>query len=232
MTENPKDIPMEAFDIVDMSKRKRDFDGNIAGLYNEMIGFNLCDPTVYLGRLYGFDLIYDGIILSLGSLEMDEKAAKTLRDDVLGENFQGDAFGNPLGTPGQLLVQLGTTVVGMWSVPVSFINWPNHFQHSPDVVFECLDELGKHLQEYRRKVSGLDKMRMYDSSFRDLDGFRTSEDAKRLEIPFANKLDVFFEPSEGEEGTPLPDSRVSDQQVAKRLSPFSKFLNNLNRKTS
>lgn len=197
MQENPRYIPIEVFDIADMSEEQRDFAGKITDLYNDMIQFDPNRGVAYLGKLHGFGLIYDGIILSVGHPEMDEKSAKALRDEVLGENFEGDALGNPLGTPAQILVRQETEEIWeMWVVPVDFINWQDHFVNSPNAVFDSLDELDKRLRAYRNKTSGFDQMGINEN------------------IP------------------PLPDNKVSDQQVVKHLNPFNKFLNKLRRKTN
>lgn len=155
MQENPRYTPIEAFDIADMSEEQRDFAGGITDLYDAMIQYDPNRGVAYLGKLHGFGLIYDGLILSVGHPEMDERSAKALRDEVLGENFQGYAFGNPLGTPEQILVRQGPAIEEMWSVPVDFINWPYHFVNSPNAVFDSLDELSKRLDAYRRKTSGI-----------------------------------------------------------------------------
>lgn len=231
MTEIPKAFPIEAYDIADLSQERREFAGNTTALYNAMVLYDLNGGVEYLGKLHGFDTFYDGIILSVGHPEMEEKDAKALRDVVLGENIQGYEFGNPLGTPVQRLVKQGTVIEEMWSVPVEFINRLDHFMNSPDEVFDSLDELAKRLHAYKTKVSGFDQMGVNESTRRNLRGLRALDsDTRRLEIHRPNIPDIVLE--DGEEDIPLPDNKVSDQQVTKRPNPFSRFLNKLGRKTS
>lgn len=196
MKENPRNIPIKDYDVADMSQRLRDFVGNITGLYNAMLQFDPNGGVIYLGTLHGFNTFYDGAILSVGFLEIDEKAARALRDNVLGENFEGDAFGNPLGTPKRMLVRQRAIIEEMWSVPADFIYWPDHFVNSPDAVFESLDELAKRLHAYRRKAGGFDQMETNENTFGDLQEFKVPEvDARRLRLRYRTsrkgvKIDV------------------------------------------
>ena len=150
-----------------------------------MVQYDPNGGVAYLGTLHGFDTFYDGIILSIGHPEMDEESAKALRDFILGENFQADAFGNPLGTPDQILVRQRAEIEEMWSVPVKLIYWPYHFMNSPDEVFDSLGKLAERLHAYRTKVSGFDQMGANVSKYRNVQGFRALEsDTERLTLAF------------------------------------------------
>lgn len=240
MKENPKDIPIEAYDIVDMSQSGREFAGNTTDLYNAMVEYDSNGGAEYLGKLHGFNAVYDGIILSVGHLVMDEMSVESLRYAIFDEDFPDDGDGNRLGKPEQILVRLGTEVEEMWSVPVEFVNWPDHFMNSPDVVFDSLDKLAERLHAYRTKASGFDQMGIIGNKHRDLQGLRALEGGterlilqrgKTVEIHESGSFDL---PSRHRkvDTSPLGDNKISDQQASKRLNPFSKFLGRWARKTS
>lgn len=206
MKENP--VSILGIDVVDMPRTRKDFSGNITDLYNAMIQFNPNGASVSLGKLHEFELTYDGVILSVGSLEMDENSAKALRDYVLGENVTGDVFGNPLGTPQQIVITDEASLDKMWSVPIEFINWPNHFGNTPSVVLDSLEQLAKHLHAYRKKMAGFE-----DS---EDDGFRTEKgNTERIRMHFSfgdtpkEDMNSFTEEDgEGEEDISLPDKTL------------------------
>lgn len=234
MQENPRYIPIEFFDAVDMSEKQRDFSDNVTDLYNAMIQFDPNRGLAYLGELHGFALIYDGAILSVGHPEMDEKSAKALRDDVMGENFEGDAFGNPLGTPEQILVRQGAVIEKMWGVPVDFIHWFEHFANSPNVVFDSLDELAKRLYAYRRKTSGSDQMGINENTLDLKETGVSGGDTKRLTLSYDQEtmeIRIADSPDVASESRKVSTAPLSDKQVAKHPNPFSKFLNKLTRKS-
>ena len=225
MKEGPKETPLDVLDVVDMSQRKEDFAGNITGLYNAMIQVNPNEGCVYLGKLHGFGLVYDGIILSVGHLEMDEKSTEALRDNILGEGFQGEAFGNPLGTPEQILVEQGEIIEEMWGVPVDFINWPDHFVNSPDVVFDSLNDLAKRLHAYRKKVSGFDKMKINENSF------ERKEETKRLQLHRRRSVLVLNTESSPRAEHVQTGTSQTDKKTKGRFGPFGKFLGKFGKKT-
>lgn len=212
MTEKLKALPIEVYDVVDLSQERREFAGNTTGLYNAMVQYDPNGGVEHLGKLHGFHAIYGGITLSIGHSEMDEKDAKVLRDDILGENPQAYEAGNLLGIPNQILVRQGGVIEEMWCVPMEFIFWPDHFVNTPDVVFDSLDKLAERLHAYRTKASGFDQMGIIGNKYRDIGRPRALEhDKKRLGIHRPNIRNIVLE--EGEENIPLPDNKASNQQA-------------------